>query len=804
MKDSSNIVVVNRGYYVNKDERVCRRFLHSAPIGRKREHQPLDKDFNNNSRLHDYLRCKQFWLHGTYKHVNQVTMATGQRNFKRERTSISHYGSSTPTCYSREPTNFSRISSRNTITPFLITQQQKTKNCWITEQERRDLSSTAIRERLKSERSRRRSAKTDESNERSRWQSVVSIERDVERKPNIQAINRFRVAILCVRVLVRWLRIIIVISDRMTSRTATEEQWYTLYNSNEARALAFNKSMFARERTFAKVPNWAKEILSQEPEERTETDCRRLHALLRGLKSFDKFTEKIQLSMCRAFRYISVEHGRVILRRGHVGFNFYFIYSGSVFVNLEDRNIDGKKFEKTETVLVRGDAFGELALLQDIRRTASITCRETCEMLVVDKDTFAKVCPKIFEEELEEKERFLCHLPLFNSRVWTKEMIKRICTEAQIQEYKTNKVIVVDSDEEWIYVCMEGKCQIIRRVALDIKTNQKKSSATKRPSTPMLSDEVLDILGKLKTIQDNKNKQEAESDDSDDEIGKERMLDSMSLEYRKDGRTKDYISSLLEQRRRLMKNPDKEAVTEKKEVMSIKGPITLTSLMAQNKKSPDGKDYVYLNVGSLHSKDIFDLFCIMYPSRRPVNSTMILVSLGTRMLRIKRKNFFNTTSHEALLHSKRLAKKERYPSEEMLLRSYREKSDWDDYKAGVVAEIVAPHLKKNGRFSNISKDQINIMKERNEQKEILLSTLQKNVAISKAMKTEDDDTDDDSDDEKYYYGDDVPKPVFVLPHQLTMHVTSEPIHSDLTVGRRTSIFTKPSFVRDSPESDTGP
>lgn len=56
--------------------------------------------------------------------------------------------------------------------------------------------------------------------------------------------------------------------------------------------------------------------------------------------------------------FFSVEPGRVILRRGHVGINFYFIYSGSVFVNVEEVNTRGDRFEKTETVLVRGDSFG--------------------------------------------------------------------------------------------------------------------------------------------------------------------------------------------------------------------------------------------------------------------------------------------------------------------------------------------------------------------------------------------------------------------------------------------------------------
>ncbi len=48
-----------------------------------------------------------------------------------------------------------------------------------------------------------------------------------------------------------------------------------------------------------------------------------------------------------------------------------------------------------------------MALLQDVRRTATITCRESCELLSVDKEVFAQVCPRIFEEELEEKVQFL-------------------------------------------------------------------------------------------------------------------------------------------------------------------------------------------------------------------------------------------------------------------------------------------------------------------------------------------------------------------------------------------------------------
>ena len=49
----------------------------------------------------------------------------------------------------------------------------------------------------------------------------------------------------------------------------------------------------------------------------------------------------------------------------------------------------------------------ELALLRDSTRAATITCREDCELLTVDKEVFAMVCPAIFEEELKEKLQFV-------------------------------------------------------------------------------------------------------------------------------------------------------------------------------------------------------------------------------------------------------------------------------------------------------------------------------------------------------------------------------------------------------------
>lgn len=48
----------------------------------------------------------------------------------------------------------------------------------------------------------------------------------------------------------------------------------------------------------------------------------------------------------------------------------------------------------------------ELALLRNIKRTASVVVREDAELLVVEKDVFSKTCPKIFDKELVDKIKF--------------------------------------------------------------------------------------------------------------------------------------------------------------------------------------------------------------------------------------------------------------------------------------------------------------------------------------------------------------------------------------------------------------
>ena len=65
---------------------------------------------------------------------------------------------------------------------------------------------------------------------------------------------------------------------------------------------------------------------------------------------------------------------------------FYFIVSGKVLVKMtETDKVTGMETTQIVGELLEGSSFGELALMHNARRSASIICKGFCEFLRVDK-----------------------------------------------------------------------------------------------------------------------------------------------------------------------------------------------------------------------------------------------------------------------------------------------------------------------------------------------------------------------------------------------------------------------------------
>lgn len=82
-------------------------------------------------------------------------------------------------------------------------------------------------------------------------------------------------------------------------------------------------------------------------------------------------------SVLRARR---AERGEKLIRKGDQADSMYFIVSGEVEVDAENGTPRGR--------LEAGDFFGEIALIAERERTASITALASCKLLVLHKDDF--------------------------------------------------------------------------------------------------------------------------------------------------------------------------------------------------------------------------------------------------------------------------------------------------------------------------------------------------------------------------------------------------------------------------------
>ncbi len=75
---------------------------------------------------------------------------------------------------------------------------------------------------------------------------------------------------------------------------------------------------------------------------------------------------------------VSVAAGDEVIRLGDRGDHFYLVETGELEAQVDDRS----------TLLAAGDGFGEIALLRDVPRTATVTARTDAKLLALDRDDF--------------------------------------------------------------------------------------------------------------------------------------------------------------------------------------------------------------------------------------------------------------------------------------------------------------------------------------------------------------------------------------------------------------------------------
>ncbi|CAB3976903.1 Hypothetical predicted protein [Paramuricea clavata] len=157
--------------------------------------------------------------------------------------------------------------------------------------------------------------------------------------------------------------------------------------------LTFNASAFRADvRSVGSLSSEVKKALVKSSWGRTPKDLALVQNLVMRIKAFDTYSLALKAELSRVLLYQKFGKGRIVIQQGHLGVSFYFIVSGTVIVQREEK--DDRTREKHIQCLgemSEGDAFGELALFQNSTRTATIVCKTACEFLKIDKEDFNQV-----------------------------------------------------------------------------------------------------------------------------------------------------------------------------------------------------------------------------------------------------------------------------------------------------------------------------------------------------------------------------------------------------------------------------
>ena len=117
-----------------------------------------------------------------------------------------------------------------------------------------------------------------------------------------------------------------------------------------------------------------------------QDDMSKLRSALQKVDFFYSlhFNELDQL--IKALRKRKVARGKTIIRQGEKGDAFYLISSGRVSVHIKKGMVGSKKVAELST----GDFFGEMALVTEETRSASVLAEENTELFVLYKSDFKK------------------------------------------------------------------------------------------------------------------------------------------------------------------------------------------------------------------------------------------------------------------------------------------------------------------------------------------------------------------------------------------------------------------------------
>jgi CRP/FNR family transcriptional regulator, cyclic AMP receptor protein len=120
-------------------------------------------------------------------------------------------------------------------------------------------------------------------------------------------------------------------------------------------------------------------------------------AILKGLHIFKDVDNSALIQLGRLCKERIYDHQEIIIEEGTIGNSMMVIASGEVRVSQKP----GPEAEETLVILKKGDVFGEMALLEDLPRSATIIAHSNVIALEISREDFLSYIKKDCQNGVE-------------------------------------------------------------------------------------------------------------------------------------------------------------------------------------------------------------------------------------------------------------------------------------------------------------------------------------------------------------------------------------------------------------------
>ena len=125
----------------------------------------------------------------------------------------------------------------------------------------------------------------------------------------------------------------------------------------------------------------------------------------------------------------------------------------------------------------KGDAFGELALLNNKPRAASIVCTWDSHFAVLDKNDYKRILAKVHEMKMTQKVEFLHSLPMFKN--WTRIAMQKLTFYFRDKVFQRKQVLYRPGDlPTEIFLIKDGLVQVTKDMQVTTKPSHMKTTKT--------------------------------------------------------------------------------------------------------------------------------------------------------------------------------------------------------------------------------------------------------------------------------------------------------------------------------------